>query len=328
MRIWYDACTGKHVRYGHAIAQRLRKLGHQMVLTTREHPDTVNVMKTLGEQFEIVGRYDPASLATRLRASLEREFQFYEMFKDDKPHVAISHGSVELCRIAFGLGIQTICTGDTTYAKAANRLYVPLADTLVISKAIPKRIYQRYGARKIVQFDGVDEVAWVRPFKREERERYEHPLIVVRQVEFKASYAKGKDLTVNIAKKLTSLGNVLFLPRYKRENMEGLTVPEEFVDSLPLVGEADLVVSIGGTIAREAALQGTPSLVIPILGWSYVNDYVSIKGFPLFKVEPSQVLNYARKCIGKRMDVSDLLEELENPVDVIESIIKAKLRSE
>jgi len=84
------------MRYGHAIAKRLRKLGHQVILTTREHPDTMNVMKTLGEHAKIVGKYDPASLATRFKASIERELQFYEMFKDDMPQVAISHGSVEL----------------------------------------------------------------------------------------------------------------------------------------------------------------------------------------------------------------------------------------
>lgn len=308
------------MRYGHAIAQRLRKLGHQIVLTTREHPDTINVVQILGEPFEVVGRYDPTSLATRFRASIERELRFYEMFKDDVPDVAISHGSVELCRTAFGLGVKNICTGDTTYTKA-NWLIVPLADVLVTSKAIPKRTYQRYGAKRIVQYDGVDEVAWVR-LARREGEKYEHPLIVVRQSEFKASYMEGKDATVDIAKKLTSIGNVLFLPRYKREKIEGLAVPEEFVDSLSLAREADLFVGIGGTISREAALQGTPSIVIPSLGWSYVNNYVSKKGFPLFKVEPSDVFKYAKKYLGKRMNVSEMLAKLENPVDVIERLVE------
>jgi predicted glycosyltransferase len=309
------------MRYGHAIAQRLRKLGHRVALTTREHPDTINVMKTLGEQAEIVGKYAPASLATRLRASIERELQLYEMFKHDKPQIAISHGSVELSRIAFGLGIQNICTGDTTYTKA-NWLIVPLADTLIISKAIPKKIYRRYGAKKIVQFDGVDEVAWVQPLKGEESKRYEHPLIVVRQSEFKASYMNGTDVTVDIARQLTSLGNVLLLPRYKKEKIGGLTVPDGFVDSLSLVREADLVVGVGGTIAREAALQGIPSIVVPTLGWGYVNDYVSKKGFPLFKVKPSDVLKYAKRHLGGHRDVTELLAELENPVDVIGKIIE------
>ena len=311
------------MRYGHAIAQRLRKVGHKVILTTREHPDTIDVMKTLSEQAEIVGKYDPASLATRLGASIERELRFYEMFKDDKPQVAISHGSVELSRIAFGLGIKSICTGDTTYVKA-NWLIVPLADTLIISKAIPKRIYRSYGAKNIVQFDGVDEVAWARPLKGEESEKYEHPLIVVRESEFKATYVKGRDVTVELAKKLTSLGNVLFLPRYKKEKIEGLTVPEEFVDSLSLVREADLVISVGGTIAREAALQGTPSIVVLILGRIYVNDYIAKKGFPLFGAKPSDVLKFAKKYLGKHVDVRNSFAKLENPVDVIETIIDEK----
>ena len=45
MRVWYDACTGKHMRYGSALAKRLRSRGYEVVLTTREHPDTVGVAK-------------------------------------------------------------------------------------------------------------------------------------------------------------------------------------------------------------------------------------------------------------------------------------------
>ena len=50
MRVWYDACTGKHVRYGTAIAKRLNDVGHEVVLTTREHPDTLPMVKYLNEK--------------------------------------------------------------------------------------------------------------------------------------------------------------------------------------------------------------------------------------------------------------------------------------
>ncbi len=310
------------MRYGHAIAQSLRKLGHQMILTTRKHPDTKDLMRVLGERFEVVGEYSPASLTTRFKASIERELLFLEMFKESKPDIAISHGSVELCRVGYGLDMRIICTGDTTYTKA-NPLIVPLADTMIISKAIPRKIYRKYGARNIIQFNGVDEVAWVKPFKPRKSTKHEHPLIVVRQSEFKASYMKGVDVMLDIARKLTSLGKVLFLPRYEKEKIDGVVVPEEFVDSLSLANEADLVVGVGGTITREAALQGTPSLVIPILGWSYVNDYVAKMGFPLFKVRLKHVLRYAKKHLGKHEDVSNILSEMENPVDVIETLVES-----
>ena len=56
MRIWYDACTGKQIRYATAIAQRLRKSGHEFVFTTREHPDTIPLARILGEKPIVIGK--------------------------------------------------------------------------------------------------------------------------------------------------------------------------------------------------------------------------------------------------------------------------------
>ncbi len=326
MKIWYDACTGKHVRYGVAIAKRLREMGHEVTLTTREHPDTLSLAKLLGERFIKVGRYDPTSSSSRLRESLKRQLLFCKLFEKEKPDVAISHRSVELCRVAYGLGIPNIATHDTVHADAVNRLTMPLIDFLVVSKALPKQSVKGYGIKKIFWFDGVDEVAWIKEFKPKVEYAYEKPLIVVRELETKAVYAQGKkNLTKTFARKLTELGNVLFLPRYQRRSEKGLIVPKKFVDSASLVAQADLVISAGGTIAREAALQGVPSLIVSTFKHLYVNDYLKKKGFPIFKVNPERVITYSKKLLGKKMDVQNLLKSLENPVDVIERIIREEI---
>jgi predicted glycosyltransferase len=327
MKIWYDACTGKHVRYGVAIARKLRTLGHEVILTTRKHPDTLALADLLGETFVKVGKYDPASQSSRLKESLKRQLLLCRMFKENVPDIAISHRSVELCRIAFGLGIPNISTHDTIHAEAINRLTMPLIDFLVVSEALPKRSVEGYGITRIFRFNGVDEVAWMKDFKPKVKYDYEKPLIVVRELETKAVYAETKtNLTRSVAKKLASLGNVLFLPRYRRKLKKGLHVPKEFVDSASLVSQADLVVSAGGTIAREAALQGVPTIVIPLFGQLHVNDYLSKKGFPIFTVSPDKVLDYCRKLIGSTWDVRSILESLDNPVDVIERIIKEEIK--
>jgi len=323
MRVWYDACTGKHVRYGVAIARRLRKLGHEILLTTRKHPDTLALAELLGEKFTVVGKYDPTSPLSRLRESLKRQLLFCKMFEKNRPDVAISHGSVDLCRTAFGVGIPVILTCDSPHAEAVNKLTLPLTDFLVTSKSIPKRFAQGYRIKRVLQFDGVDEVAWMRDFKPLVKYDFGKPLIVVRQFEVKAAYADGKtDPTEELARKLTSLGNVVFLPRYDRRPRKGLIVPESFVDSASLAAQADLVIGVGGTLAREAALQGVPSIVVPTIGRSYVNDYLSSKGFPLFTVKAEKALDYAKKLIGKKFNVKPLLEKLEDPVDVIEKLVE------
>ena len=193
MKIWYDACTGKHIRYGTAIGQRLRKAGHEFIFTTREHPDTLPLAQILGEKPIVVGKYNPSTLSSRLEESAERVIQFSKLFKDNPPDIAIAHQSVELCRTAFGLGIPIILTADTPYATAVNRLTIPFAHTVVVSEALPKRFVKEHCAKNIVQFKGVDEVAWIKDFKPSKIDGLKKPLIVIRQMETKAAYARVKE---------------------------------------------------------------------------------------------------------------------------------------
>ena len=324
MKIWYDACTGKHTRYGVAIGNRLREAGHEFIFTTREHPDTVPLAKILGEKPIVIGKYRPSTLASRLEESSERIIEFAKLFKDSKPDVAIAHQSVELCRTAFGLNIPIILTADTPHALAVNRLTIPFAHTVVVSEALPKSFTRKYCAQNVVSFKGVDEVAWIRGFTPTIDGGLKKPLIVVRQIETKAAYAKGKqDSAKTLAEMLAKLGNVHTIRRYNKEG-ETFGLKAGFEDSVSLVANADLVVSYGGTIAREAALQGVPSIAISDMAKTYVNTYLALKGFPLFITTEQDVLEYVKKYLGKRFDVQSKLAELENPVDVIEKLVKTR----
>jgi predicted glycosyltransferase len=326
VRVWYDACTGKQIRYGAAIAERLRKSGHEVIFTTREHPDTLALARIIGENPIVVGKYSPASLFSRLEESANRILKFSKMFRGNPPDIAISHQSVELCRTAFGLGIPIILTADTPYAKAVNKLTIPFATTLVASEALPKRFLENYCPANIIQFKGVDEVAWIKDLKPPKTSDFKKPLIVVREFETKAAYAVGTaDRTLEIARKLEALGNVLLLKRYIVPGKEAFT-DKEVVDSVRIVANADLVVSAGGTLAREAALQGVPSIVISELGRTYVNTYLARKGFPIFMSDSRKVLNLAKRHLGKKVDVAAKIAQFDNPVDIIEKVVM-KLQS-
>jgi uncharacterized protein len=321
MRVWYDACTGKHTRYGSAIGKELRRRGHTYVFTTREHPDTLPLMKVLGEKPLVVGKYSPSTLASRLQESAERIIEFSKLFEKNKPDVAIAHQSVELCRTAFGLGIPIILTADTPHALAVNRLTIPFAHTVVVSEALPKSFTKKYCAQRVVPFKGVDEVAWIQGFKPAKMPALKKPLIVLRQIENKAAYAKGQaDNTKTLAEKLGELGNVHLLERYNG-GAEAHMEKAEFEDSASLVANADLVVSYGGTISREAALQGVPSVAIGDMARTNVNTYLAKKDFPLFITTEDKVLGLAKKYLGKRFNVSAKLAELENPVKVIADLV-------
>jgi hypothetical protein len=323
MKVWYDAGTGKQVRYAVAIARRLRSDGHEVTLTTRKHPDTLPLAEFLEEEFIVTGKYNPKSLMTRLRDSIRRQRFFCKIFDQNAQDVAISHGSVDQCRVAFGLGVPIISTVDTPYAQAVHRLTLTLSDYIVASKAIPRRILQTYNiGGQIESFNGVDEVAWIKNFKPKTKFDFGKPLIVVRQVEEKAVYTKEKLDLLPLAKKLTQHGKVVFLSRYTRKPIKDLIVPKGFVDSVSLIAQADLFIGVGGTSTREAALQGVPAIIVNLFRTQHVNEFLAEKGFPIFRVEPADALRTAEKLLGKKYDVKHLLTQLENPVDVISNIVK------
>jgi len=323
MKIWYDAGTGKQVRYGVALARRLRAEGHEMILTTRSHPDTLPLAESLDEKYVVVGRYNPKTLQTRLKNGTMRQLSFCKTFEKNTPDVAVSHGSVDQTRVAFGLGKTIILTVDTPYADAVHRLTLPLSKYIVMSKAIPQKTIQKYTVdAEIVSFDGVDEVAWARDFKPCTKYDFGRPLIVIRQFETRAVYAKNAKVDmVSLAKKLTKLGTVVFLPRYHRRPIKGLVVPKGFIDSLSLVAQADLFVGVGGTITREAALQGTPAISINILKGQNVNDFLQKKGFPIFRSKLSELPILAEKLVGSKKSVKHLSAKLANPVDIITDLV-------
>ena len=315
------------MRYGSAIAKTLRNRGHEVILTTRQHPDTLQVANFLNEKPIVIGKYNPKSLASRLKAGLQRQLSFCKLFGKDQPDIAVSHSSVDQIRVAFGLGIPVIATIDTVYAEAVNRLTLPLADYIVASKAIPEEVLKTYSVKgEIIGFNGVDEVAWIKDFTPTVEHAFKNPLIVVREVEEKAAYTAKKFSLMPIAKKLTRLGNVVYLSRYHRKEIKDLIVPKGFVDSASLAAQADLFVGVGGTITREAALQGTPAIIIDFYQKQHVNDYLMEKGFPIFKATPAEAYRLAEKLIGKKWNVHSKLHELESPADTIEQIISQEIR--
>jgi uncharacterized protein len=322
MKVWYDACTGKHTRFGAVIGKRMRASGHEFIFTTREHPDTIPLAEALGEKPLVVGKYNPSTLSSRLEESAERIIEFARIFKNNKPDVAIAHQSVELCRVAFGLGIPIILTADTPHAYSVNRLTIPFAHTVVVSEALPRSFTAQYCAQNVVSFRGVDEVAWIKSYKPTET-NIERPLILLRQVETRAAYAKDKaDTAKTLSEQLSKFGKVHLVERYNSSG-EAFGIKTNFEDTANLVANADLVVSYGGTISREAALQGVPSIAVSEMADTPVNTYLVKKGFPFFITTEQGVMGLAKKYAGKRFDVKDKLAALENPVDVIEKVAES-----
>ena len=305
MQVWFDPLTPKQALLFYHIGLRFKEIGWETLYTSRNYDYTTTLFESLtDEPLHVIGEYGGASLMGKMKASAQRMIKLTEFFEraDNLPDIAVSFSSPDATRVAFGLGIPITLMNDTPHATAVGRLTIPLANRVIVPKSIPMHSLEALGssATEVIQYDGVDEVEWLRNFEP----NYEifdtlgldpnEQFILARPEESSAayylSYKMENDTILDqlVNRALPDYeGKFVILPRYPeqaerlRDRFNGRAIiPDKGMDSRSLMIHADLVITGGGTIGREAALLGVKSLCYfpkPL----DVNDYLIEKGFPL-----------------------------------------------
>ena len=190
--------------------------------------------------------------------------------------VALAHGSHELTISARRLGIPSSTTFDYEFATYQHQLGCRAATRVVVPDAIPPERLEPYGVKppKLVQYPGLKEEYYLSDFEpdRSLLDRFgvdpARVLVVLRPPPDVSLYHRHSNPL--FPQTLEHLGRsedvqAFVLPRTEeqREYVRGLAlpsviVPEEAVDAQSLIALADLVVSAGGTMNREAAALGVP----------------------------------------------------------------------
>ena len=142
--------------------------------------------------------------------------------------------------------------------------------------AIPPERLDHYGAKgKIHAYAGLKEEYYLADFEPDEAVLGElaidrnRPLVVVRTPPEVSLYHRFEnDLFADVLARLREAAHDLgvqsvVLPRTADQRaqlrgVEGFTVPEQAIDAQSLIAFADLVISAGGTMNREAVALGTP----------------------------------------------------------------------
>jgi uncharacterized protein len=160
---------------------------------------------------------------------------------------------------------------DYEWATVQHTFNCRLADAVVVPEAIPPERLDRYGARgKLGRYPGLKEEYYLHDFEPDEAVLSElgldprEPIAVVRTPPAVSLYHRFEhDRFADVLERLRSHGQVVALPRTREQRAElaragGFVVPERAIDAQSLVALADLVVSAGGTMNREAVALGTP----------------------------------------------------------------------
>jgi predicted glycosyltransferase len=126
-----------------------------------------------------------------------------------------------------------------------------------------------------------------------------------------------------ILKELKEIADVVVMPRYESETLSLEKLKDEHLEivtgtrvTLDVLKGIDYVVGSGGSICRESALLGIPT--ISFCFWDVIAQYLSCKGFPISLVEESEgIVENVRQWLangGKKVDVKAKFEKLESPI--------------
>jgi uncharacterized protein len=265
-----------HVLVFRPLIGLLRERGHEVEITARDYAQTLQLLELHGLEATVVGRHGgrsrlgkAQSLASRLRAL--RKWARARGFD-----LALAHGSHELTMTARRLGIPSATTHDYEFATLQHQLGMRAATKVVVPDSIPAERLARFGVRppKLLRYPGLKEEYYLSDFEPDpavpeqlgvDRGRV---LVVLRPPPDVSLYHRHSNPL--FPQTLGFLGNLdtihaVVLPRteeqrdYVRElALPSVLVPDRAVDAQSLIALADVVVSAGGTMNREAAALGVP----------------------------------------------------------------------
>jgi hypothetical protein len=259
--LWVDLTNAPHV---HLFKGFIKKHAEDIVVTTRRFGNLEEMLQAEGIKYTTVGSHGGSSKASKLVESARRVIGLGEFISRSQVEVAIAKQSVELPRVAFGLGIPVLEIVDNEHAEGQNRLFLSLCTRIIIPEALErdKLLIHGAGADKIRAFHGICEYEHIRDFEPNKAalgdldpEEY----ILVRPGAEYAAYFKGTDETQKVIDSLTKGGyDVAVIPRGNERYDNAIQL--RGVDSLSLIYFARAMVGGGGTMNRESALLGTPTV--------------------------------------------------------------------
>jgi uncharacterized protein len=276
MRIWVDLTAPAHPVVFRPIVARLRALGHEVEVTARDYAQTLALARRLGLDAHEVGRHGGASRATKLARLVSRTGRLIAWARPRGFDLALAHGSNDLALGARALRVPAVNTFDYEWATVQHNIGCRLARRVLVPDAIPAQRLRRYGVgpAQLRTYPGLKEEYYLADFEPDpavlDRLGVDRSRVVVvfrPPPDVSLYHRKSNPLFPQV---LAHIGNdpgvhAVVLPRTEEQRryvrglgLPSLVVPDGAEDGQTLVALADLVISAGGTMNREAVALGTP----------------------------------------------------------------------
>lgn len=277
MRIWFDLSNSPHINLFAHLIRELRGEGHEVVITCRPLANTIDLLDLHGFEYEVVGVHYGGQLSMKVFGFPIRVWQLWRYLKGKRIDVAISQSSFHSPLAARLLGVPSIYMNDNEHAMGnvpsflfASTIMVPeflSAQKLRQQWANPKKVVNYPGVKEGIYLWELDERLAARSPAARPKAR---PSVYVRPEPWTAQYYKGSrnfldELLLGIKDAL----DVTVLPRgqeqgkhYRGQQFAGVRVVDTALDIADIAPDCDLFVGAGGTMTREMAVLGVPTVSV------------------------------------------------------------------
>ena len=279
MRIWIDLSNSPHALLFKPISRQLEQLGHSVHITARDNAQTLELARERWDRVDLIGGPSPKGRRAKARTLWQRAMALRQWARMARPDVALSHNSYAQLLAAKTLRIPAVTAMDFEH-QPANHLAFRLARTVLLPAALESVGVHRQGATpdKTLFYPGLKEEIYLSDFQPDTELLNSLGIapgpggatVVARPAPDGALYhAFENPLFVKCLKSVLTdpQVQVVVLPRNpeQRRALEQLDlprchIPDRVVDSRSLMSMSDLMIGAGGTMTREAALMGIPTV--------------------------------------------------------------------
>ena len=279
MRIWFELTNSPHINMFAAMIRELER-EHEVVITCRPLANTIDLLDLHGFKYEVVGLHYGGKLWAKLFGFPIRVMQLVRFLAGKQIDVAISQSSFHSPVASRLLGVRCIYMNDNEHAMGNVPAFL-CADTIMVPEflGIAKLRKQMANPRKVIHYPGVKEGIYLWELDQRlqdlastigKKKSGARPVVYIRPEPWTAQYYKGsRNFLDEIVLGMKDRVDIVLLPRgkeqgehYQDRKFSGIRVVTTALDIADIAPDCDLFIGAGGTMTREMAVLGIPTISV------------------------------------------------------------------
>jgi uncharacterized protein len=275
-KVWIDLDNSPHVPFFRPIIDKLKARGYELLITARDAYQVRELLQYYGVEAKVIGSHYGKHKILKALGTIWRALALINLVRKERPDISACHGSRGCLITSKVLGIPTLALIDYEFTAG-----IPfIKPTWIMAPSVVSGDRLALKGVHVMKYPGIKEDVYLPSFRPDPTLRkrlgisQDALVITVRPPATEAHYhnPESEILFMETLKRFSTEKDttIILLPRNKRQESElratwkaeisagRIVIPDHVEDGLNLIWNADLVISGGGTMNREAAAMGVP----------------------------------------------------------------------